>query len=1084
MMKILIAAMLTIAGLSSFAQQPVITTVNKLSAGNQEVVTIKGSGFGTDASRLAVFFGAVKGTLNAPPTDQVLEVKVPAGTTYEKISVTNTTSGLTAYTPHNFMLSFGGNTGFGPANLEGPQRDFTANNGLYDICLCDFNGDGKTDVATANQGSSSINILVNNTASPGLSNISFSTPAIPQTLINALTLLITCGDLNGDGKPELVLTEEGDKDRIFVLQNTTTAATPTFLPVKVFRITGEKLHRTKIADIDGDGKPEIVVTSKSSEDHDNNSSTPAIGNLFILKNQSTTATVAFASTPVKYPLPGLVSSSALAVDDLNEDGKPEIITTPYLVATSPIAIIANNSTPGNISLGAITTIPFDKPIVELRVGDLDNDQKPDIAATFLISSEIRIMRNQSSGNTFTFAAPKSFLTEDSPWGLDFGDLDGDSKPDIVVTSIAKNSLTLLNNKSTSGNLDFDRSVEPTTFIHRHLGIGDIDGDAKPDVAFVSADNNGVTVSKVSILRNTSCIKPKISPEGPLEVCANLLPLKLTSSVSPGATYTWKETGSGATVQTGPSEFYNVAAAGDFTYTVTLTAEGGSCALTSVPVQVKVGTNTLGGTATFNSNSPVCIGSTLNLSVDNPPPPGASRYEWTGPNGFSATGATVSLTNFRDPNVGRYYVDVYAGSCIAQRSEVVVSAIALPGFVINTGGPDIVCTANRTLSVTSASGFSYQWFKAGVSIPGGNSASYLADASGEYYVEATYTGCTAVKADAVTLTFATAPTPTFTAPSTACMGQNITFTNQSITDPDVVATAAWEFGDGNTSTETSPIHKYLTTAGSPFNAKLTVSYSNGACAATTSKSITVTSAPVATISNTGNKFSFCPGDSLKLEITGPFTGYSWSTGATTQFVYVKSAATYSVDVTTATGCVINATREVKLFPEPQVTITADPAEVAEGQSSVLTAAGLQNYLWTPADALTSASVPNPTATPLVTTTYTVKGTDTNGCKGEAVIELRVREGSIYSKISPSKFFSPDNGDEFGKFWLVDRIEEYPGCQIVVYDDKGVKVHEAKPYHNDWDGTFNGRKLPDGVYYFVIKCEGETTKPKTGSITLLR
>jgi gliding motility-associated-like protein len=628
-------------------------------------------------------------------------------------------------------------------------------------------------------------------------------------------------------------------------------------------------------------------------------------------------------------------------------------------------------------------------------------------------------------------------------------------------------------------------VEPTTFIQRHLGIGDIDGDAKPDIAFVSADNNGVTVSKVSILRNTSCIKPKISPEGPLDVCASLLPLKLTSSVSPGATYTWKD-GAGTTVQTGPGESYNVTAAGNHTFTVTLTAEGGSCALTSLPVQVAVNPGTLTGYAKPANSGPVCAGSSLTLTAATGI--GATKYRWTGPDNFSYEGASPNpppIPNFRDVKAGKYRLEVIVGTCVAKDTFTVVNIIDVPEFKINTGGSTVACTpSTKTLSINPSAGFSYQWFKDGASIPSASGPTYTASTSGEYRVDASYAGCTNVQSDPVTITFADLPIVAFTAPSTACMGQNITFTSQSVTDPDVVATATWDFGDGNTSTDVSPVHKYLTAFGSPFSAKLTVSYSSGACATTTSKSITVTSAPAATISNTGNKFSFCPGDSLKLEITGPFTGYSWSTGATTQFVYVKSAATYSVDVTTATGCVINATREVKLFPEPQVTIIAEPTEVAEGQSSVLTAAGLQNYLWTPADALTSASVSNPTATPLVTTTYTVKGTDANGCKGEAVIELRVREGSIYSKISPSKFFSPDNGDEFGKFWLVDRIEEYPGCQIAVYDDKGVKVHEAKPYHNDWDGTFNGRKLPDGVYYFVIKCEGETTTPKTGSITLLR
>jgi gliding motility-associated-like protein len=68
--------------------------------------------------------------------------------------------------------------------------------------------------------------------------------------------------------------------------------------------------------------------------------------------------------------------------------------------------------------------------------------------------------------------------------------------------------------------------------------------------------------------------------------------------------------------------------------------------------------------------------------------------------------------------------------------------------------------------------------------------------------------------------------------------------------------------------------------------------------------------------------------------------------------------------------------------------------------------------------------------------------------------------------------------------IEKILDYPDCQVTIYDEKGVKVHEAKPYLNTWDGTFKGRKLPDGVYYFIIKCAGEQKSPKTGSITILR
>lgn len=54
---------------------------------------------------------------------------------------------------------------------------------------------------------------------------------------------------------------------------------------------------------------------------------------------------------------------------------------------------------------------------------------------------------------------------------------------------------------------------------------------------------------------------------------------------------------------------------------------------------------------------------------------------------------------------------------------------------------------------------------------------------------------------------------------------------------------------------------------------------------------------------------------------------------------------------------------------------------------------------------------------------------------------------------------------------------------IYDKQGNKILEAKPYNNDWDGQINGRPVPDGVYYYVIRCD-DTGIVKSGSITLLR
>ena len=82
--------------LVSFAQKPEINSVDKLAGHMEEVVTIKGAFFGTDASKLAVTFGASKAQIISL-TDQIMEVKVPSGTTYNNIAVTNLTTGLSGY---------------------------------------------------------------------------------------------------------------------------------------------------------------------------------------------------------------------------------------------------------------------------------------------------------------------------------------------------------------------------------------------------------------------------------------------------------------------------------------------------------------------------------------------------------------------------------------------------------------------------------------------------------------------------------------------------------------------------------------------------------------------------------------------------------------------------------------------------------------------------------------------------------------------------------------------------------------------------------------------------------------------------
>ncbi len=114
---------------------------------------------------------------------------------------------------------------------------------------------------------------------------------------------------------------------------------------------------------------------------------------------------------------------------------------------------------------------------------------------------------------------------------------------------------------------------------------------------------------------------------------------------------------------------------------------------------------------------------------------------------------------------------------------------------------------------------------------------------------------------------------------------------------------------------------------------------------------------------------------------------------------------------------------------------------------------------------------------------MSGKGINGCVGKDSILVSVNGESIVKKLKPQNFFSPGNGDLINEKWEVTSITNYPQCGVTIYDEKGMKIYEAKPYLNSWDGTSNGHLLPIGVYYYIIRCDGDNT-PKTGSITLIR
>jgi len=91
-----------------------------------------------------------------------------------------------------------------------------------------------------------------------------------------------------------------------------------------------------------------------------------------------------------------------------------------------------------------------------------------------------------------------------------------------------------------------------------------------------------------------------------------------------------------------------------------------------------------------------------------------------------------------------------------------------------------------------------------------------------------------------------------------------------------------------------------------------------------------------------------------------------------------------------------------------------------------------------------------------------------------------------KISGIKFFIPNafspNGDNINDRWMIEALNKYPGCRVTVFDRYGQLLFYSEGYEYPWDGSFNGKPVPIGTYYYIIDLKsGEKI---SGSVTLLK
>lgn len=1046
------------------AQTPDIVKVDKSSGTFGELVTITGSGFSTSPSQLSVHFGAATGQILSS-SEFVIEVLAPKGANYHNIYVTNLNSNLTGYAKDFFTLAFSGDD-FQESKIVQSLK-INEDKELFDLCNCDFNGDGRNDVASTNNtdeaGSTSITVYQNITAT-SQTEISFQK-------INDINLNtgkgarnITCGDLNGDGKPELVVGKGGgNADRIYVFKNISTTNAIKFDPFITLllseNVSSSTTRRLKIHDLDKDGKPDIIMTDQG------------VGNVFVFGNKSTGVDIDFPISARQVISTSAGSLVGLEVADLDNDNKPEILCNSD---KSDLFLLPNESSAGSIMMGAPKTISISGAnLVNLKVGDLDNDGDKDIVVTNLVNN-IYVLVNSGDKNDYNFSSPKYIETGRAPWGLDIGDLNGDGMPDIVVTTTdASDKLTALINTTSGNTLSYIPYNIGNADVSFNVVVSDMNGDAKPDVGYI---NRSSANNELVFFRNSHCVFPDIMPKNPPAICSNkAVTLRATPALK--VNYSWKNLGTGQTI--GSERSVDILDPG--TYSVTISSSSDGCETTSPEVKLIDGGNNLPPSVSINNPDVVCEGETFQLSAELI---NGVNYYWKTPNDETLQGNTITIDDATVDNAGRYSLVLESTGCQTDPVFAIVDVSSIPTMEISASAGELFCegTVNE-LSVPLFTGSTYEWKLDGTVITGVTGNMYNSTASGTYDVKVLNAYSCSGSSIPTTIKEVKQPEALYAEVTSSCLNEPIQFENKSTYDEVIDPVFHWDFGDGTTSDEEHPTHTFMKSGS--FNVILNVGYNNTTCGDTYQSTVSVAKFLNLEIKADGEAvpdgvYSLCEGNEVILSVQAQDGAVKWSTGETTAKIKVKDQGVYSVTSGEGSGCSSSDEIEVKTVDNVSLEITSGSQRIESGGSAQLAAAGADFYEWAPDEDLDNPNIANPLASPLITTEYTVYGSNNNGCLDSAFVTVYVDE-KVAIKVDAPRSFTP-NGDGQNDLWIINNIDVYESCPIRIFNRNGQNVYEASQYNNDWDGYMDGQELPEGAYYFILSCG--TSEVHTGDITLIR
>jgi hypothetical protein len=390
----------------------------------------------------------------------------------------------------------------GTGTLSGPTTFTTGLSGSEWLAAADFTGDGKIDLAAEYY--STIRILPNVGGAAFGAAVSYP-PASAGWYFMSLDR-IRAGDMDGDGRPDLLVREYDGTLRI-----AWNAATNRFSTKTDLVLTGRAADMA-IADVNGDAALDILAALEDNGTADDDqalgvalntgSRTFGAPRAFPVGGSGSTLAVGdgdgdgildaavargsegtwlpgvgdgtfVSSVRTTLPLDQDVTRSLVA--DLNGDGLGDLVMSTWRGQSVGWALSNGDGT-----FGAFTFVPGGPYVYELAVGDLNGDGRPEILtsnngdATTGAGAGVSVYVNQGDG-TFAPRVTYAFANAD---GLAVGDLNEDGKLDVVTYNYNWQVAFLLGNGD--GTLQAAVPFSFGTYVIAGLRVGDMDGDGRND----------------------------------------------------------------------------------------------------------------------------------------------------------------------------------------------------------------------------------------------------------------------------------------------------------------------------------------------------------------------------------------------------------------------------------------------------------------------------------------------------------------------------------------------------------------------------------------------------------------------------